>query len=263
MRIAITATVSTVITAVLVFFIMNNRLNHAKSAADLERLHFAEQTVQKRLNDLSVRIESRLKAFADVVASNNNFSLRLLVENDRSSPVVTETASQFLKPMGFSVLEITDSSRSILSSGHFPASAGNRSVHTDGHLSGEAAATMENIMGTPTLALQAETDFSIAGFPFHATGGLAIDNGLLARLAPNDNVALLLKKGGDYIGMDNIHSISSITDRHIIINDKKYPASEIEIPSTGIDEKVSLIVLLKKRSRPPLRYEKGPPAGGP
>ncbi|MBN1575693.1 MAG: hypothetical protein JW913_04025 [Chitinispirillaceae bacterium] len=246
MKIVVTAIISIIITALLMFLFMNVQLNHGKNAADLERLHFVEQAVRKRLDDLSTRIEFQLKAFSDVVASHKEFSLRLLVENDRSSPVVTEMASQFLKPMGFSVLEITDSSGSILSSGHFPASAGNRSVHTDGRLSEKAAATMENIMGTPILTLQAETGFSIAGFPFHLTGGLTIDDTLLARLAPNGNVTLLLKKGGEYTGMENIRSISAITDRHIIINDKKYPASEIEIPSRGIDEMVSLIVFLTK-----------------
>ena len=118
----------------------------------------------------SARIQAQLQSLAEVVAANKEFFLRLLVENDRSAPAVTEIAARFLEPMGFSVLEITDSSRTILSSGHFPASAGNKSMHQAGVLSKKLSAIMENIMGTPTLTMQAEYPFTIAGFNFLVSG---------------------------------------------------------------------------------------------
>ena len=104
---------------------------------------------------------------------------------------------------------------------------------------------MENIMGTPTLTMQAEYGFSIAEFNFYVTGGTVVDNTLLETLAPNSHVQLLLKNGDKYLGMENVSSISAITDNTIIINDKKYPATEIELPSSGKNLKISLIVLVK------------------
>jgi hypothetical protein len=245
MKTAVMVGIAIILSAVVTFFILKSTSGDTKQAFTVQRLLTAQQTVQKRLDDYYTQIESQLKSFADVVATHKDFSLKILVENDRSALVVTELAGLFLKPMGFSVLEITDSSRTILSSGHFPASAGNKSLHQAHQLSKNVLATTENIMGLPTLTLQAEYNFSIAGFSFFVTGGVTVDDKLLARLAPNDQTILLLKKGENYTGMDNISSISAITDNQIIINDKKYPAAEIEVPSSGVDEKISIIVLLK------------------
>ena len=246
MKIALSAVISMIISAGLMFFLMNLRIVHNKNAADFEKLLVAEQTVQKRFEGLSTQITSQLAAFSEVVAAYKDFSLKILVENDRSSPVVTEMASQFLKPMGFSVLEIADSSWRVLSSGHFPASAGNSSAEKADHLSDKATLCIENIMGIPTLTLQAKTAFSIAGFTFHVAGGLTIDKALLDRLTPAGNVTLVLKKGNEYIGMEGIGSISAIKDHKVNINDKTYFASEIQIPSAGLEEEVSIIVLVGK-----------------
>ena len=246
MKIVLSVLISIIVTAGLMFFLMNLRISKIKNAADLDKLLVAEQTVQKRFEELSLQIASQLEAFSEVIASYKDFSLKILVENDRSSPVVTEMASQFLRPMGFSVLEITDSSWTILSSGHFPASAGNSSAEKAGRLSKKAALCTEDIMGVPTLTFQAKTTFSIAGFTFHVAGGLTLDKTLLERLTPAGNVTLVLKKGDEYIGMEGIGSISAIKDHRIIINDKEYPASEIEVSSAGLDEKVLLIVIIDK-----------------
>ena len=106
MKIVLSVLISIIVTAGLMFFLMNLRISKIKNAADLDELLVAEQTVQKRFEELSLQIASQLEAFSEVIASYKDFSLKILVENDRSSPVVTEMASQFLRPMGFSVLEI-------------------------------------------------------------------------------------------------------------------------------------------------------------
>ena len=245
MKTGIAALIAAVIAAAATFFTMKAVNSSQDTDCSTRQLLIAKKTVQKRLDDLSMSIQSQLQSFSEVVAARKDFSLRLLVENDRSAPEVTELAFQFLKPMEFSVLEITDSSRSILSSGHFPASAGNKSMHKPGVLSKKPAVTMENIMGAQTLTMQAESGFSIAGFRFFVTGGIAVDKKLLEKLSPNENVQLLLKNGDSYTGMDNISSVSAITDNHLIINDRRYPAAEIDLPVAGIDSKISLIVLMK------------------
>ena len=105
---------------------------------------------------------------------------------------------------------------------------------------------MENVMGTPTLTLQAKTSFSIAGFNFCTSGGVTIDEAFLDRLTPNDNVTLLLKQGEVYLGKGEIRSVSPITDNQIIINDIPLPASAIAVPSSGLGEELTLIVISGK-----------------
>lgn len=246
MKLAVTAIAAVLVTAGLMLFIMKTGSTRQAERTRQAQLTVMQQAVEKRLADLSDQIESQLHSFADVVAGHKDFSLKILVENDRSSPLVTEMAGQFLKPMGFSVLEISDSAWTILSSGHFPASAGNNSILRSTATSGKVRLCTADIRGTPTLTLQSQRGFTIAGIPFHVAGGLTIDSTLLARLAPAPGVGVLLNNNGTYTGMDDVRSISSIKDGRIIINDKKYPAVEIQIPAGEGGEKVSLIVVLKE-----------------
>jgi hypothetical protein len=242
--------ITIIVTAIVVgggtFFSLKSIGSKQQTQCDLQTLLTAKQTVQKRLEDFSTRTQAQLQSLARVVEADKEFSLRILVENDRSAPAVTEMAGQFIDPMGLSVLEITDSSRTILSSGHFPASAGNKSMHKAGVLSTKLTATMENLRGTPTLTLLAEYPFAIAGFRFFLSGGIVVDTKLLELLTPIERILLLLKNGDTYLGMENITSVSAISDNQIIINDEKYPAAEIELPVAGMDRKISLIVVLKQ-----------------
>lgn len=246
MKITITALVTALVVGGIFTFIMITRQQQAQENARLATLVSAEQSVRKELKEISVFIEQQLQALSEVVAADKNFSLKILVENDRSSQQVTEIAEKFMRPMGFSVLEISDASNRILSSGHFPASAGNNNKKKMDLLTPEATAVMENIMGTPTLTLQAKRTFTIAGFKFRTSGGVTIDDAFLDRLAPNDNVTLLLKRGEEYIGKGGIRSVSPITDNQIIINDIPLPASSITLPSSGLDEELTLIVISGK-----------------
>jgi hypothetical protein len=244
MKIAITALVTAVVVGGLLVFLMITRQQKADNAAKLSLLTAMEQTVQKELQEASSHIERQLQEFSEVIAADKQFSLKILVENDRSSQLVTEMAEKFMGPMGFSVLEISDASHRILSSGHFPASAGNSNQAKMELLTSEASAVDENIMGTPTLTIQAKSGFAIAGFNFYTSGGITLDDAFLRRLTPNDAVTLLLKHGEEYIGKDGIRSISPITDHQIIINDKELPASELVIPSSGDAGELKLIVIL-------------------
>lgn len=244
MKTIVTAIVSSLLAAGVVFFLMNTRLKQASDAAELEMLLSAEETVQKQISELSERIDKQLSALCDVVSAHKDFSLKILVENDRSSPVISEMASHFLHPMGFSVLEITDSANVILSSGHFPASAGNRSAKKAETLSSETTACVDNIMGVKTLTLQTKKSFTIAGFPFYIMGGVTLDSTLLHSLSPRKNVTLLLKNGNDFIGMKDIRSISKITGHTIIINDTEYLAAKCPINTAGLENDLSLLILL-------------------
>ena len=213
---------------------------------DMARLESACSAVQKRLGELDAQIERRLEAFAEVVAGHKEFSLRMLVENDRSSPVVTEMAPQFMKPMGFGVLEIVDSTFTILSSGHFPANRGNSSGEKVRQLRDAPALCSETIMGRRELTLQSRKRFTIADFPFYAVGGLPVDTALLGMLSPGGSVRLLLHADGEYLGMDSVASISEIKDNHIIVNDQTFLCRRFDLPAMVDGNAASLFVLVEK-----------------
>ncbi|MCX7725341.1 MAG: hypothetical protein N2053_00680 [Chitinispirillaceae bacterium] len=245
MRTAIISIISSIATALLVFIAMNTIVQKKENKILKERVTFTEQGIKKNLDNICLRIMEQLTNFADVVASDKDFSFSLLVENNPSSPRVIQMAPMFIGPMGFSFLEIVDSSGIILSSGNFPASAGNNIKEKLLSLSEEVTIYKDNIKGESVLTLQSQKSFKIADFKFYVMGGLTLDKRLLKNLLPNENVLLIVKYGNEYIATENIGSISPIKENTIVINDKEYPASEISLPVAAGSEGVSLLVVLK------------------
>jgi hypothetical protein len=209
-----------------------------------------KESVTKRLDGLYRDMGDRLAAFAREVANDQLFSLRLLVENNPSAQEVTGKAGQFLKPMGFALLDIVDSTYTILSSAEFAASAGNSIAEKAALLSEAPVVIADRVMGREVLTLQALSSFRIAeSIQFHAVGGIIIDEEWLASLAPQYGVKILLKKGSTVMGMEGIRTISEITGGTIIINDRKYAAASIPLPYAGGDEAPVLIALLVAHDR--------------
>ncbi|MBN2036229.1 MAG: hypothetical protein JW768_05765 [Chitinispirillaceae bacterium] len=209
-----------------------------------------KESVEKRMHELHRDIGARLAAFSREVATDQVFSLRLLAEKNPSAQEVTGKAVQFLKPMGFSLLDIVDSSYTILSSAEFTASAGNSMAEKALQLSESPVVIVDRVMGKEVITLQARHRFTIAeSIPFHVCGGIIIDEEWLAGLAPHYGIRVLLKKGSTVMGMEGIRTISEITDGTIIINDKKYAAVSIPLPYAGDDEAPVLIALLLANDR--------------
>lgn len=237
--------VASLCTGILVFTGMFTLQQKREATIDVAVIQAMTQSVKSTLASRSRQLTDQLQAFSATIASNKDFSLKVLVENDRSSRAITEMASQYLKPMHFTVLEILDSASTILSSGHFPANAGNKSKKA-ASLSDTTVACNENVMGETVLTLQARKKFTIADFAFFVAGGLSLDSAFLADITPAPNVRLILKNGSTYTGMGAVRSISALENSQIIINDKKYTASSIILPSAGIDDTLMLFVLLDK-----------------
>jgi hypothetical protein len=241
--------VTAVLAATLVFFLMHHTMAvHGRTSSAAIELTSAKESVTKRFQEITHDIEGRLTAFSEEVAVDQLFSLRLLAESNRSAPEVTLKAGQFLKPMGFSLLDIADSSCSLLSSGEFPASAGSSVSQKVKVLSEEAKILEDNIMGQKALTLQAKRKFMIAGsIPFYALGGCVVDERFLDELSPCSTVRVLLKQGTSVTGMPSVRTISEVKDDKIIINDKEYPAFEIAFPYAGAGETPRLIGVLEHR----------------
>jgi hypothetical protein len=215
--------------------------NHSQTGAGSPSLAMARESIEKRLQEISHDISVRLSAFADEVGADQQFSLRLLAENNRSAPEVTQKAGQFIRPMGFAVLDIADSSYTLLSSGEFPASAGQNVSSKVKLLSDDPKMLEDVIVGQKALTLQARHNFFIAGsIPFYALGGVIVDEKFLQGLTPYSGVQVLLKQGNTIVGM-TVKTISDLKNGAIIINDKEYPAFEIDLPYTGQGEIPKLI----------------------
>jgi len=237
--------IASLCTGVLVFGAMFALQQSQAATTDHSVLEAVTESVKSTLDSRSRQLTTQLEAFAATIASNKDFSLKVLVENDRSSSTITEMASNYLKPMHFSVLEILDSTSAILSSGHFPANAGNRSKKAQ-QLSDTAVACNDNVMGETVLTLQARKKFTIADFTFFVAGGLSLDSSFLAEITPAPNVHLLLKNGESYTGMGTIKSVSALKNSEIIINDKKYLAKSITLPSAGLSDSLLLFIVLER-----------------
>lgn len=242
----ITPVISGLIAGALVFYFYQKKFDSNSNTFSIIELKEAQLSVEKTLTEKLNMLNRQLDAFSTSISNDRNFSLRLLVDNDRSSPDVTEKAGQFLSPMGLSILEITDSAFTILSSGHFPANAGNKDT-IKGSLIGKGPLIVDdNIMTSHVLTFQTGKRFAIAGMTFYAIAGLEVNSGFLSGLSPRNGVKVLLKRGKDILGLENIRSISEIKDNKIIINDKEYLAVQMNLPYAGEGEKPVLITLIEK-----------------
>lgn len=230
-----------------VYLVLQRQAKTADAPVDTSELAVLKSSVTQRLRETTADIKTRLSAFCKEVAGDQLFSLRLLVENNPTAPEVTNKACQFLKPMGFSLLEIADSGFTLISCGQFPASVGNSVVSKGELLFDEPAVLTDRIMSGEVLSYQAKCAFTIAeSITFYAMGGVVIDNAWLKRLSPREGVTVLLKQGATVFGLDNVKTISEVKDGKVIINDKEYAAVEIPLLSAGNAAAPHLIAVLKK-----------------
>jgi hypothetical protein len=247
MKYAICIIAAAVVAGASVFLVMRHQTRSSQMISAADELASLRQTVEKRLGEITSDIDGRLAAFAGEVSTDQQFSLKLLVENNVSAPEVTGTAARFLGPMGFSLLAVADSAGIILSSGHFPASAGNSMASTLSRLSATPAVIEDNVMGRQVLTMQAKKTFSIAGdIRFSAVGGLIVDDRFLETLSPRPGVSVLFKQGATVTGMAKVQAISEVKNNRIIINDREYPAFELPLEYAGDSLPPVLIVAVTK-----------------
>jgi hypothetical protein len=230
-----------------VYLFMPRQPKNVAACIDASELAVMKKSVEQRLKETTADIKTRLSAFCREVAGDQLFSLKLLVEGNPTAPEVTNKATQFLKPMGFSLLEIADSGYALISCGQFPASVGNSVASKGELLSDEPVVLTDRIMGGEVLSFQAKCSFTIAeSITFCAMGGVVIDEKWLKRLSPREGVTVLLKQGATVLGLNNVKTISEVKEGKVIINDKEYAAAEIPLPHAQSAEAPSLIAVLKK-----------------
>jgi hypothetical protein len=210
-----------------------------------KELAFVKQSVEQQINSQTDCIARQIAGFAAVVAGDREFSMKLLVEKEKSASEVTEIAQRYLAPMALSILSITDSQYVLLSCGHFPANAG--SVFESARMLGDKPAfIIDNVKGEAVLTLQSKVRFKILDAVFYACGGMVVGKDFLARLTCWPGYSILIKQGKTVLGMEKVESISDVKDSTILLNNVRYPAAAITLPFAGASD-VPLCVIMSNK----------------
>jgi len=207
----------------------------------------AVAAVGRQLNIRQQRLVADLRELARSIAADQEFALKLLVENDRSARAITGIAGRYIGPMGLAFLEITDSSGIVLSSGHFPAAAGNRSwLSAAAPDSASAFALCPNGAGDSVLLLAARFRFSIEGTALQCIGGIAADQAFCRSLWPGGRSRLLLRRGAAAIAACGMEISGGAP---IAIDRRKFLVDSLALPRADGGANPMLIVLIDRQMR--------------
>ena len=242
----ITHILAMLLTAVLILFFINRGLSPLNTDYANTVLDNNRNAVEKHMNEASVRILLQLTGFASTVAGDRDFAMKLIVENDYHAPEVAEIAGRYIRAMGFSFLEITDADYKILSSGHFPASAGNIAVAKKEMPDSTLVWMDDNITGAHLLSIQIKIPFSCEGMDLYCIGGLQVDQNFISALKPHENSTVLLKQENDILGDEDIETMSELKDNRIVINDKTWLAFTMPLFWRGETNKPELYILMEE-----------------
>jgi hypothetical protein len=212
-----------------------------------QELLYIGQIINSQILNQSQKLSEQLSAFSKVIASDREFSMKLLVENNRSAPEVTEAAVRYMEPMGLSILEISDSQHVLLSCGEFEANAGT-SIAGKEALLGEKGVFIEDaIKGKSELTMQAKAKFKILDGQYYCCGGFIVDDKFLKQVDPGNGFKFFFKQGQKVFGLENAEGLSNLTDSTVVMNAKTYPVMSFALPiAAGSAEALSCIVLQNK-----------------
>jgi hypothetical protein len=211
-----------------------------------EELLALKALMEKYVQNEANRISDELVAFSKVAAADRDFPMKLFAEGNRSAPEVTDFTHRFMEPMGFSLLEIADSSQTILSCAQFPASTGTKIAENAEMLGDEARFVYDNVKGQKVLTLQAKVHFRILDTLLYCLGGRIVDDAFVSQLSPGNGYKLFLLLGAKVFGVSSGSSISDITDSTVAVSGAVYPAVLISLPFAGQGERPTLILISEK-----------------
>lgn len=203
---------------------------HQRAIAELSN---TSADVESRLRQQSAALTRQLSAFSRSVAADREFSMLLLVENNRVASAVTELAGSYRGPMGFDLLDIIDSGGVLVSCGSEPAHTGMTVQDRIALLGTTAQVIMDTTGPLPGFSWQARCNFTIADIPFSCTGGYRIDDSFLRNLTSRPGIRLILRSGDRVTGMPDVRTISDIVNNTIIINNTTYLAAPVALAGIG------------------------------
>lgn len=241
------------ITRVLVLFIAGlcagglfgfSRMRAAREATAQTQLVNAHVAVTRTISTIESDLSARLDAFVRRLENDREFSMKLVVDQDLSDPAVSEQAVRAMALMGLSVLSLYDSDFRLLSSGHFPASAGTIQRYPAEILGPSPRCVTENIRGETVTALMARAQFSIAENTYYCCGGYVVDSSFAARLIPWAGVRIIIQTGSGTYGTGPVSTMSKIDGSRIIINDTTWAAVRVDLPVPAESSPVTVITVI-------------------
>jgi hypothetical protein len=216
------------------FFLVQQRAALGPRQQAVVELIHVRDAAEKTLAVRSETLQRQLAAFAEQVANDRGFAMKMLVEMDRTAPEVSEIAARYLKAMGLSILEVADSSDTLVSCGHFPAAAGSSISEKAALLDTQAVCMVDNIQGIQALTMQARARFVIGDAArLSCVGGWVVDEAFLRELVAHKGVRTLLRFGDTAIGMSNVSAMSEIKNNTLILNDTTFLATSLDLPFRG------------------------------
>ncbi len=228
----------------LAFGFVHRRVRTVPRDQALVELLHTKSAVERSLRHKQTVLLEQLEAFAQLVSADRDFAMKLVVEQDRSAPEVSQVAARYMPAMALSLLEVSDSTGTLLSSGHFPASAGNSAAEKLALIDTTAVFLDDLVRGRQELTLQAGVNVMLGDAArITCSGGWMVDEGFLEELTPHPGVRLMLRHGELYRGIDSVSAVSPITDNQMIVNDVTYLATSLAIPYRGDGVAPELIIL--------------------
>ncbi len=85
--------------------------------------------------------------------------------------------------------------------------------------------------------------FSCAGKKLYTIGGIKVDEDFISQLKPYDDIHIVFRQGKEILGMENIETMSEISDNKIIINDKTWLATSHSLSWAGEGSSPEILIL--------------------
>ena len=143
-------------------------------------------------------IGDRLASLASALRNDNRFRLAAVAGGESERDYLLDYAETAMRLTGLSMLQIQDGEDQIISSGHFRNEHGRAETGLASALrrAGEVALVTTRGADHEFLALARVESFVISGRTFTIVGGMAVDDGFLARLAREPATVVSLRYPG-------------------------------------------------------------------
>jgi len=154
------------------------------------------------------RIGARLNAVKRKLAADNHLRAAIVRGDDRG--YILDYAGDAMSLAGLDFLQIQDAERRVVSSGHFRNEFDRIGAFAaPGGVTVVRAAAAEG----PFLVLARPDTVHIAGQTFELVGGVAVDSGYLARLAPDPEFGLAIQVHSDSVVASSSDSAAAVVAR--------------------------------------------------
>ncbi len=224
MRYLLTAIIAAIIASGGTLYYLSTRVPEIDSALKERRLkENAEMTSSSLKNKLSA-FEEDIQNFSDVLSSDRAFTLRLIVERDRTAPEVKGITEKYLPLLRLDYLKITDTRDRELSS----AGPEIDTVHSEPDEPGRVYLREVSADSERVLAFEYSVPVDISGKKLLCRGGRILDSAFLSGILP-PSAGGIVKKDSVVITSREVSTISELRDNSIVIDNTTHPALSLEL----------------------------------